>query len=91
MDRKTGREVALDLADFFNGARPKEIDEFVKTITENVHRTVQQRIMVGFVGLVKKYASLKSGQYDMRNEATVELCKSVESAVDPVRLILPCI
>lgn len=86
-----GKDMANLLGDWLNGAMNKDLKEFVETFTSNVHRTLQQRGMSLFVGLVQKYASLSSGQYDMRNEGTVKLSKEIVQNVDSRWFHLPFI
>lgn len=91
MGNKTGTEMAIQLSDFFNGAGKKEREEFVNAMVFHVHRTIQQRTMLTFVELIRKYASLTPGQYDLRNLASVDLCKRIIERVEDNFLRLPYI
>jgi diphthamide synthase subunit DPH2 len=76
----TGKEMAQALENFANGCSKTDVEEFVDYIVHNTHRTLQQGIMRIAVTLIEKYATLKEGEYDLRNEATVKLCKRIVAA-----------
>lgn len=87
----TGGDMAHMLGDWLNGAMNKDLKEFVEVFTTQVHRTLQQRGMSLFVGLVQKYAELREAQYDARNEGTVKLAKEIVQNVDSRWFHLPFI
>lgn len=87
----TGKELAEAIGNFVNGADSKDIDTFVEAMINNVHRTLQQNTMKMFVRLVQKYAQLPDSHYDLRNEATVQLCKKIVERLDKYDLALPLI
>lgn len=68
------------LDEFANGARKEEVEAFADQIVLCTHRTIQQRIASLFVATIERWASLPSGQYDLRNRATVELCQKIVKA-----------
>jgi hypothetical protein len=91
MLEKTGDEVARDLANFCNGLSSADKRAFIEQLTQREHRTIQQRVMTLFVGVVQEYAKLSEGEYDLRNEATVMLCRDIVKNVEFRKLHLPLI
>jgi len=87
----TGREMAEMLDEFANGAGREQIPAFVEQVTQNTHRTLQQRIMGVFVACIEAWAEDKGG-HDGRNEATHKLCKKIcEATGDKYDRMLPYI
>lgn len=83
MPTKNGREIAHDLMDMLNGASKKDREEFIHEVIHGTHRTIQQAFFRGIlVPLVIEYAKLKPGQYDLRNEATVRMCKELAPYIE---------
>ena len=80
----TGQEMAELLDEFVNGASKKQIEDFSVYVTCSVHRTLQQKIMGLFMATINKW-SLSS--YDLRNEATVNLCKKIMALCDNDRYL----
>lgn len=75
----TGKELAQAVGDFVNGCSRKDMEEFASELTERVHRTLQQKAMGLFMACIKKWATRTS--FDLRNEATVKLCRRIDEAV----------
>ena len=88
---KTAEEVANILADFVNKANREELVRFTDYMVGNVHRTLQQQVIGLLMGLVQRYARLTENYYDLRNEATVQLCKKICQKFDKYDLSLPLI
>lgn len=60
--------------------------------TKRQHRTLQQAFMRFVVALLKDMAErAKSGQYDLRNEASVKLAQEIVEKVPYERLFLPLV
>ncbi len=78
----TGEEMAEMLEEFANGASSKDMAAFTEKVTDGIHRTLQQKCMRLFVACIEAWASRaeRPGLYDMRNEATVKLCKKMVDA-----------
>lgn len=76
--KDSGYKMASEMLNFVNLFDNEEkFDDFVMTIT-NGHRTLQQ----SFTELVFKYIlaqakNKESGNYDLRNKASVEMCHKV--------------
>lgn len=75
-----GDEMAQVLDEFVNGANENHIQDFVAQVTKCTHRTLQQSIMRLFVATIEAWASLPESRYDLRNEATIKLCKKIVQA-----------
>jgi hypothetical protein len=87
----TGKDMAEALSNFANGCSRKDIEEFAEHLTTRVHRTLQQKCMGLFIACVERWAEDKYG-HDMRNEATVVLCKKIVAGTgDKYDRILPYI
>ena len=91
MARMSGREMAEALGDFMNGASKAERADFIDTFINSVHRTLQQKGMGTIFELIQAYAKLGPGQFDLRNEATVQLCKRIVEKFDKYDMALPFI
>ena len=87
----TGTEMAKMLDEFANGATKEEIDEFVEQMVFRTHRTIQQKTFGIFLALIQKYAGLKDGQYDLRNEQTVLVSKKICEKIDKYEMMMPLI
>jgi hypothetical protein len=77
-------EMAQLVAEFVNGANEGDIENFALYLTERVHRTNQQGVMGLFVRCIEKWARLSSGEFDLRNQATVDLCKKMIEATGDI-------
>jgi hypothetical protein len=85
MDNVHGRnlspeQLARIVDEFVNGADDREFNAFAEYLTQRVHRTLQQKVMGLFVRCIERWAGLDSDQFDLRNQATVELCKKIVQA-----------
>lgn len=77
MTEKTGKEIAELLTDWVNNMN-LDNKEFVETICYKTHRTLQQSLFKVMVGLMKEWAKCsEENNFDLRNEATVNLCKEI--------------
>jgi hypothetical protein len=86
-----GKEMAEALSNFANGCTRNDVAEFAEHLTTRVHRTLQQKCMGIFVACIERWAEDKFG-HDMRNAATVSLCKLIVGATgDKYDRILPYI
>ncbi len=85
----SGKEMAEALSNFANGCSKSDMQEFAEHLTTRVHRTIQQKCMGLFVACIERWA--ESGS-DLRNEATVKLCKKIVTATgDKYDRMLPYI
>ena len=46
-------------------------------VLSNEHRTLQQNFWRMMIQVIKKYAKMKEGWYDLRNEASVKMCREL--------------
>jgi len=69
------QEVADQVSSMVNGSRSVG-KEFVACMARE-HRTLQQSFTGVCFEWIKHLASLKAGEYDMRNEAAVQACKKI--------------
>jgi hypothetical protein len=69
------RHAAEALLDLVNHA--DDPSEFVKLLTEDGHRTLQQGAMAVFVKVIRAHAAKGHLEFDGRNSATVKLCKAI--------------
>ena len=75
----TGAEMAQMLDEFINGASvDSHMKEFAEQITDRTHRTLQQAIMRAFLLCIERWAA--APHYDLRNAATVLLCRKFIAA-----------
>lgn len=74
----TGAEMAQMLDEFVNSSGSDEIPEFVEQVCRT-HRTLQQGMMRLFLACIEAWAGDKGG-HDLRNEATVRLCRRIVEA-----------
>lgn len=78
--KPTPQQVADVLTDFVNGARPEQIEALVNHLG-NSHRTLQQAVTGLCLSWLQHLAGLKENQYDLRNQASVEVARSIDSAI----------
>jgi len=84
--------MCLMLDEFVNGSDEKEILDFCDQLVNRTHRTLQQKIATLMMRSFTAWASLPDGRYDLRNEATVKLAKTiVKSTEDQFYKSLPLI
>ena len=90
---KTGTEMAHDFESFINSANQEDLQEFVEGITRGMHRTLQQKTMGAVCTLIRAWANCagSEGDYDLRNEATVKLCRKICEKFDKYDMMLPLI
>ena len=94
--RMTGDGAARTLAHYVNALGSDHAD-FVEQLTRNEHRTLQQSTMGLFLECVDAWAAKKDHEYDLRNQATVEMCRKIRAALTddgwdvPLAKRLPCI
>ena len=70
----------------------KETIQSLVDATKRQHRTLQQAFMRFVVALLKDMDErYKSGQYDLRNEASVKLAREIVEKVPYERLFLPLV
>ena len=81
-EEEKAKKVVRELSSFVNSMsrRPKF---FVNEVMQE-HRTLQQSMFGLFLACIEKWASLESGWYDGRNEATVMASKKIVAALDGV-------
>ena len=79
MNKKSGEKVAREFADFCNTmSNSEEEQKFAEELCYRTHRTIQQTAFGVMVRCMKLWADEhKKGSYDLRNEATVQICKRV--------------
>ena len=80
----TGKELAELIGEFVNAGDKKEYAEFVDAIVNREHRTLQQKICSLFMNTFEAWGSLPADRYDLRNQATVKLAKTVVEATKDV-------
>ena len=70
------------------GCTTKEkVDYFIECITLREHRTNQQSFFRAvIIGIMKEYSNRENGQFDGRNQNTVEFCKAIKKQLDDVWL-----
>ena len=76
-----GQKIAKDLSDALNNMTfDKEVIKgFADGMTQQ-HRTLQQSSMRAIYELIGRWAEMgRTGQYDLRNEATVKFCQEIVS------------
>jgi hypothetical protein len=77
--RTRGAEAARALADFANAMGNRaQVEAFVEELTRRTHRTLQQSVMRTMVACIEAWAAAKDS--DLRNEATIKLCKRIVAA-----------
>jgi hypothetical protein len=81
--------VVRPLFDFLNGASGEDMERFVKIAHGTMHKTLQQNFMKMIVMWIKVNST--TNYMDLRNEATVNLCKAIVKNVDEADLYLPLI
>lgn len=84
----SGEEMAVQLGHFVN-AMGHDIEGFVKQLTENEHRTLQQRAMALFLGCIEAWADTEDSRFDLRNEDTVKLSRKIKEALAEASYGLP--
>ena len=98
--KQTKATVGVDLAKAFENAcncygDNDMVKAFVDQITHRTHRTGQQAIMKVVVALIEGWSvSHDNGNYDGRNQATVELCKRLTEYMNDDTgegVYLPCV
>jgi hypothetical protein len=88
----TGRDAAQAFENFLNGASKQDREEFAEYLTQNTHRTLQQGAMTLIGQCIQKWADCNDkGDFDLRNEATVKLCKAITDKFDKYSFYLPFI
>jgi len=75
MEKTTGEKMAKELSNFVNNFNC-DVDGFVREIT-NQHRTLQQNAFRLFMRCIVEWANRDDCQFDLRNEATVKICKEI--------------
>lgn len=83
MERRGGKQIAQDLLDMVNVMNnDKEVQAFVDEIL-NSHRTLQQSAAGLMLKTFAGWAEMKdNGYYDLRNEATVKVGKTITDATE---------
>jgi hypothetical protein len=59
----------------------KDFAPFIEHLTKATHRTLQQKFMGVICRIIKEQAAKGEGEYDARNEATVQLCRKIVEKV----------
>jgi len=77
-DIEKGKEIAKQFSDALNSFTPDNVVKgFVEGITRN-HRTLQQSSMDAIMSVIREWAKMYDEKcFDLRNEATCKLCKSI--------------
>lgn len=76
MAQVTAKQAVAALSDFANGAGWNERQEFAELVQDE-HRTLQQGIFRLFLLTCQEWAKCEEGQYDLRNEVTVQQSKKI--------------
>lgn len=87
----TGKEMCETLDEFANGASKERIAEFLDTLVNRTHRTLQQRIAGLMLQSIEAWGALPENRYDARNAATIVVCKKILAAIDKYDRQLPYI
>jgi len=84
LDRAEQDRVFALVAAMITVANNKELsDYFVEIMTTREHRTNQQMFFKRIpFALMNVYKNKQPGQYDARNEDTVNFCRRIEDALD---------
>ncbi len=84
------REVVNKLGDLINNFDTRgQADAFCKALMRQ-HRTLQQNFWGVMIKVIFEYA--ETDRYDLRNEASVQLCKKLKKFLEEEGwLALPCI
>jgi hypothetical protein len=85
---KSGEDMAREFANFVN-VMGHDVEGFVKQLTTNEHRTLQQRAMAIFLGCIEAWAEKKEFQFDLRNEDTVNISRVIKEALAEKSFGLP--
>lgn len=88
-----GSKIAEEMLDNLNSMIYSEdfIEGFVNEITKS-HRTLQQSTMRAVSKLILTWAEMKeTGNYDLRNEATVNSCSIMKRSMEENNVCLPFI
>jgi len=71
--RKQAKEIAKDISNFVNGARPSEVKQLAEEMS-NDHPTLQQNTMGLVMEFIQKMAS--KNYVDARNESSAEMAQA---------------
>ena len=77
----SGKEMCQMIDEFVNGADDEHYKDFLDTLINRTHRTLQQKIASLFLNSFEAWATLPENRYDLRNEATVKVSKTIVSAI----------
>ena len=91
MDKLTAKDVARTVEDWLNCFGDEHVKELVQEFSIQ-HRTAQQLLCKMFLATMKMWAEKKkTGEFDGRNQATVEFAEKVIELVDREQIYLPMI
>jgi hypothetical protein len=88
MTETKGAEAARELSNYVNGMG-HSVEDFVEQLTQREHRTLQQCAMALFLGCIEAWADKGEHQFDLRNEDTVRLSRTIKAALEAEGLGLP--
>ena len=89
-DQKEIKELADKISRFINGAQEEDIEALADEILTD-HRTLQQKTFGLILLCIRKWAALGEGWYDLRNEWTVQTCRTIVKKVESVMYRPPVI
>ena len=82
MSRLSPKEFAELMADWANGACFEDMDDVACHIVSRTHRTLQQQVFALFLAMVQQWLKCENtGQFDARNQFTVEKSKEMAEKV----------
>ena len=87
---QSAKDAAEVVGNFLNGVMGREKAEFITEISY-LHRTLQQRFTGLCLAWLNHLASLKEGEYDLRNEASVKTARKIKAACPEIEYGLPFI
>lgn len=80
----TGAQMAQMLDEFVNGCDEKHMLDFCDQLVNRTHRTLQQKIATLMMRSFTAWANLAHDRYDLRNEATVKLARTIVNSTKEV-------
>lgn len=81
MTETKGAEAAKELANYVN-SMGHSVEDFVEQLTLREHRTLQQQAMALFLGCIEAWADKPEHGFDMRNEDTVRISRTIKAALE---------
>ena len=75
-----GTELGVVVENFLNAYGDERIDDFLEYMTNNAHRTLQQKYFGMVLKSIKKFAEMQN--YDGRNKCSVETAQSLMKLIE---------